>query len=44
LPETCPTPFTTLRQRRDEEDENDARSIEIKIARGNEIQARQTRG
>lgn len=44
LPETCLTPFTTQRQRRDEKDENDAHSTEIKIARSNEIQAHQTHG
>jgi hypothetical protein len=42
LPETCPTPFITRRQRRDEKDENDAHSIEIKIARDNEIRVDQT--
>jgi hypothetical protein len=42
LPETFPAPFTARRERRDEDGENDAHSIEIKFGFGNEIQDDQT--
>jgi hypothetical protein len=43
LPETFPAPFTARRERRDEEDENDAHSIEIKIVPRNESRVDQIR-
>jgi len=43
LPETFSVPFKARRERRDEEGENDAHSIEIKIAIRNEIHADQAR-
>lgn len=43
LPETSLAPFTARRERRDENDESDAHSIEIKIALRNEIHVDQMR-